>query len=165
MIVLFFAFLLGNFCLSFFFPMTLGNLSIWTPSFFLCYLVLCRYKIEDDRKFYQYIILFSFGYGILYSHYFLLEVVLGFLLAVLLTWLKRYLEMNSISLLLYFILSLLFYETISYACYSFFHLVSFSWYSLWYKISHTILFNCILLELCYVLLEKILGKKKRRMIN
>ncbi len=154
MIIFSLMFLLISFFVSSFFPLTFGNLSFWTPNFFLCYLLLCRYRIKEDRIFYRYVILFGLGYGILCSHYWFFEVVLGVLLSILLTWFKRYLEINYLTLILYFLLCLMFYESVSYLCYSFFHLVSFSWYSLFYKISHTILFNLLLLELGYLFFRK-----------
>ena len=149
-----------------FLPYLSNQLSIFTPLLTLTtiFIITPLYQKKDKK---YYILLFIFGiiYDLFYTNLLFLNALLFTIIGFISKYINKNYEINHIRLIIFLILIIAIYES-SYALILWiFQLVPITLSKVIYKIIHSLLLNCIVGEILYIIINKIPKKYKKISIN
>ncbi len=149
-----------------FLPYLSNQLSIFTPLLTLTtiFIITPLYQKKDKK---YYILLFIFGiiYDLFYTNLLFLNAILFTIIGFISKYINKNYEITHIRLIIFIILIITIYES-SYALILWlFQLVPITLTKVIYKIIHSLLLNCIVGEILYIIINKIPKKYKKISIN
>lgn len=149
-----------------FLPYLSNQLSIFTPLLTLTtiFIITPLYQKKDKK---YYILLFIFGiiYDLFYTNLLFLNAILFTIIGFISKYINKNYEITHIRLIIFIILIITIYES-SYALILWlFQLVPITLSKVIYKIIHSLLLNCIVGEILYIIINKIPKKYKKISIN
>lgn len=149
-----------------FLPYLSNQLSIFTPLLTLTtiFIITPLYQKKDKK---YYILLFIFGiiYDLFYTNLLFLNAILFTIIGFISKYINKNYEITHIRLIIFLILIIAIYES-SYALILWiFQLVPITLSKVIYKIIHSLLLNCIVGEILYIIINKIPKKYKKISIN
>lgn len=152
--------------LSNFLPYLVNDLSMFTPlltqiSIFIIY----PFFRKKEKQYF--IIIFSLGmiYDLFYTNLLFFNGVLFILLGLITKYIYKKLEVNSLRLILYGLIIIASYETLTGLILFIYNIVPITIPKILYKISHSIILNIIYLEAVHLIIEVIPQKYKNISIN
>ncbi len=149
-----------------FLPFLVNDLSIFTPlltvvSIFIIY----PFYRKHEKKYY--IILFIVGiiYDLLYTNLLFFNGILFLVIGLISKFINKNYEVTPLRLIIYIIIIVFFYESITGLILFIFRLVPVTIYKVFYKIIHSLLLNIIYSEILYLIIKLIPEKYKKISIN
>lgn len=149
-----------------FLPFLVNDLSIFTPlltvvSIFIIY----PFYRKHEKKYF--IILFILGiiYDLLYTNLLFFNGILFLGIGSLSKYLYKNYEVTPLRLIIYTIIIIVFYESLTGLILFIFRIVPVTFYKVFYKIIHSLLLNIIYIEIIYFIINLIPEKYKKISIN
>ena len=149
-----------------FLPFLVNDLSIFTPlltvvSIFIIY----PFYRKHEKKYF--IILFILGiiYDLLYTNLLFFNGILFLGIGLLSKYLYKNYEVTPLRLIIYTIIIIVSYESLTGLILFMFRVVPVTFYKVWYKIIHSLLLNIIYIEIVYLIINLIPEKYKKISIN
>ena len=142
-----------------FLPFLVNDLTLFTPMFTLViiFLIYPFYK-KHDNKFFITLFILGIIYDLFYTDLLFLNAVLFLIIGIVVKYIYKYFEVNFYKLILYTILIIIFYESLTGLILFIFNVVPVTIDKVIYKITHSIILNIIYIEIMYLII-KLLPKK------
>lgn len=152
--------------LSNFLPYMPNNLSFFTPLLTIMSLIII-YPLYQKKLNNYYILaaITGFIYDLLYTNLLFFNAILFLVLAFLIKYLYKYLETNYLNLLLYALITIIVYESLTATTLIIFGVTKLTLKAILYKIAHSILLNVTYIELLYLIVNLLPKKYKKININ
>ena len=149
-----------------FLPYLYTNLSIFTPLFTLVSIFMIYPFFKKKEKSY-FIIIFIVGiiYDLLYTNLLFFNGVLFVVIGLLIKYIYKTYEITPLRLILYIIILVTAYESLTGIILLVFNVVPVTFYKVFYKIINSLLLNIIYSELIYLIIKLIPSKYKKISIN
>lgn len=159
--------LIISFCLdgilTNFLPYSVGDLSLFTPlTTIVALVIIYPFFYREDKKYYILGVITGFIYDLFYTNLWFLNGILFLLVSFLVTKLYKLVGSNFFKILFQIFIIIVIYESSYALLILIFNLTPMSLSRLFYKISHSLLFNLIYGEVLYLII-KILPKKWKKM--
>lgn len=147
-------------------PYLVNNLSFFTPMFTLVSLfIIFPFYRKNPTKYYIIVFIIGLIYDLLYTNLLFFNAILFLIIAIVSKYLYRNFEINYFKLIIYVVLIIAFYETLTASIILIFQLVPITVSKLIYKISHSLILNIIYAELIYLIINLIPERFKKISIN
>ena len=147
-------------------PFMVDNLSLLTPLFTLVTVsLLYPYYRKKEKYFFIMIFITGIVYDLFYTNLLFFNGLLFLLIAYISKIIYRNYEMNYFKLIVYIILVITIYESVTGIILFIFNLVPITLNRVFYKITHSLVLNIIYGELVYLILNKLPKKYKKISIN
>ena len=147
-------------------PFLVNNLSLFTPLFTLVSIsLLYPYYRKRERYFFIMIFITGIVYDLFYTNLLFFNGLLFLLIAYISKVIYRNYEMDYLKLIIYIILVITIYESLTGIILFIFNLVPVTVSKVIYKISHSLILNIIYSELIYLTLNILPKKYKKISIN
>ena len=147
-------------------PYLYTNLSIFTPLLTLISIFMIYPFFRKKEKTY-FILIFIIGiiYDLLYTNLLFFNGVLFVIIGLLIKYIYKSYEVTPLRLILYIILLVTSYESITGIILLIYNVVPVTFYKVFYKIINSLLLNTIYAELIYLIIKIIPNKYKKISIN
>ena len=152
--------------LSNYLPYLYTNLSIFTPLLTLISIFMIYPFFRKKEKNY-FIIIFIVGiiYDLLYTNLLFFNGVLFVIIGLLIRYIYKTYEITPLRLILYLIILIISYETLTGLILLIYNVVPVTFYKVFYKIINSLLLNIIYGELIYLIIKLLPTKYKKISIN
>jgi len=149
-----------------FLPYLVNDLSLFTPlltvvSIFIIY----PFYRKNEKKYFITLFILGIIYDLLYTNLLFFNGVLFILIGFISKYINKNYEITPIRLILYTIIIIVSYESLTGLILFIFRVVPVTLYKVWYKIIHSLLLNIIYVELIYLIIKLIPEKFKKISIN
>ena len=152
--------------LSNYLPFMVNDLSLFTPLFTLVSIsLLYPYYRKREKHFFIMIFITGMVYDLFYTNLVFFNGVLFLLIACFSKKVFHTYEMDYLKLIVYLILVIVIYESVTGLILFTFHIVPITFSIVLYKITHSLILNIIYGELVYLILNKLPKKYKKISIN
>ena len=149
-----------------FLPYLVNDLSIFTPMFTLVVIsIIYPYYRKDEKKFFITVFITGLIYDLLYTNLLCFNGLLFLLIGYLSKIIYSNYRMNYLKLIIYIIIIITIYESVTGLVLFIFNLVPISIYKIFYKITHSLILNIIYAEIIYFIFDKVVSKYKKISIN
>ena len=147
-------------------PYLPNNLSLFTPLFTLISIaILYPYYRKKEKCFFIMVFITGIVYDLFYTNLIFFNGLLFLGIAYFSKIVHRNYEMNYLKLIIYIILVVTIYESVTGIILFIFNLVPVTPYKVFYKIIHSLILNIIYGELIYLILNVLPKKYKKISIN
>ena len=147
-------------------PYLVNDLSLFTPLLTVVTIsLLYPYYRKKERYFFIMIFITGIVYDLLYTNLLFFNGLLFLLIAYVSKIIYRNYKINYFKLIIYIVLIITIYESLTGIILFIFNLVPVTFYKVGYKIVHSLLLNIIYAELLFLIINKLPKKYKRISIN
>lgn len=152
--------------LSNFLPYLYTNLSIFTPLLTLIsiFMIYPFFK-KKERNYFVIIFIIGIIYDLLYTNLLFFNGVIFVILGLLIKYIYKTYEITPLRLILYLIILITSYETLTGIILLIYNVVPVTFYKVFYKIINSLLLNIIYGELIYLIIKALPKKYKKISIN
>lgn len=164
-IILIISFILDG-LLTNFLPYLVNDLSLFTPLLTLVsiFMIYPFYK-KKETKYFNILFILGILYDLFYTNLLFFNSILFIIIGIITKYIYKNFEINYLKLIIYIILIITIYETLTGIIILIFDLVPITLERLIYKITHSILLNVIYSEIIYLIIKKLPKKYKKISIN
>ena len=147
-------------------PFLVNDLSLFTPLLTLVSIIIISpFYRKNERKYLITVFAIGFIYDLLYTNLLFFNAVLFFVTALINLKIQKRITMNTINILGEIVILVLIYESLTGIILFTYNMVPVTIYKVFYKITHSLLFNIIYAEVIYWILKIIPTKFKKISIN
>lgn len=147
-------------------PFMVGDLSFFTPLFTLTVIsILYPYYRKKEKYFFIMVFITGIIYDLLYTNLLFFNGLLFIGISYISKLINKNYEMNYLRLIIYIILMITIYETVTALILVIFNLFPITISKVFYKITHSLIINIIYGELIYLILNKLPKKYMKISIN
>ena len=147
-------------------PYLVNDLSIFTPLFTITILFLIYpFYRKNTKLYYLTAIITGFIYDSFYTNLLFFNAIIFFIISVIAKSIYKNYEVSYLRLVVYIIILITSYETITGLILYIFQVVPITPYKVFYKITHSLIINIIYGELIFLILNIIPNKYKKISIN
>ena len=152
--------------LSNYLPYLVNDLSLFTPLFTIIsiFIIYPLYR-KKEKQYFINIFILGMVYDLLYTNLLFYNGVLFIIIGIISRFIIKNFELSYIKLIIYTILIVTLYESLTALLLTIFNMVPITPYSLLYKITHSLIINILYMELLYIILKIIPKKYKEISIN
>ena len=152
--------------LSNFLPFLVNDLSLFTPMFTVVSIfIIYPFYRKQEKKYFISLFILGIIYDLLYTNLLFFNGVLFVSIGALTRYIIKNFELSYIKVILYTLVVIVFYESITAILLLIFNIVTITISSLLYKITHSLIINLIYVELIYLILKLVPKKYKEISIN
>lgn len=164
-IILIISFILDG-LLTNFLPYLVNDLSLFTPLLTLVsiFMIYPFYR-KKETKYFNILFILGILYDLFYTNLLFFNSILFITIGIITKYIYKNFEINYLKLIIYIILIITIYETLTGIIILIFDLVPITLERLIYKITHSILLNVIYSEIIYLIIKKLPKKYKKISIN
>ncbi len=147
-------------------PYLVNELSIFTPMLTVIS-IICIYPFyqKQEKKYYLTIFILGMIYDLMYTNLLFWNGILFLILAIIVRFIYKNYEVTPIRLILYSIIIITIYETLTGIILFTFQLVPVTISKVFYKITHSLILNIIYIEIVYGIIKRIPKRFKKISIN
>ena len=147
-------------------PYLVNDLSYFTPLFTVVSIfIIYPFYRKNNKKYFITIFLLGFIYDLFYTNLLFYNAVIFLIICIIFCFINYNFEINFLKLIIYTVIIVVLYESISAGILFVFNIVPISFDKLFYKISHSLLLNIIYMETIYIVIKIIPKKYKEISIN
>ena len=149
-----------------FLPFLVNDLSIFTPLLTLVSIfIIYPFYRKHEKKYFITIFIVGIIYDLLYTNLLFFNGILFLIIGLISKFINKNYELTSLRLIIYVIIIIFFYESLTGLILFIFRLVPVTIYKVFYKILHSLLLNIIYSEILYLIIKLIPDKYKKISIN
>jgi rod shape-determining protein MreD len=147
-------------------PYLVNDLSLFTPllTVITIFLIYPFYR-KKVNKYYISAFIIGFIYDLFYTNLLFFNAILFLIIAVISNYIYKNFEVTYLKLIIYLVLIITIYETLTCLIILIFNLVPVTFTKLVYKILHSLILNIIYGEIIYLIINKLPKKYKKININ
>lgn len=147
-------------------PYLVNDLSYFTPLFTVVSIfIIYPFYRKNNKKYFITIFLLGFIYDLFYTNLLFYNAVIFLIIGIISRFINKNFETSFLKLIIYTVIIVVLYESISAGILFVFNIVPISFDKLFYKISHSLLLNIIYMETIYIVIKIIPKKYKEISIN
>ena len=147
-------------------PYLVNNLSYFTPLFTVVSIfIIYPFYRKNNKKYFITVFLLGFIYDLFYTNLLFYNAVIFLIIGIISRFINKNFETSFLKLIIYTVIIVVLYESISAGILFVFNIVPISFDKLFYKISHSLLLNIIYMETIYIVIKIIPKKYKEISIN
>ena len=149
-----------------FLPFLVNDLSIFTPLLTLVSIfIIYPFYRKHEKKYFITIFIVGIIYDLLYTNLLFFNGILFLIIGLISKFINKNYELTPLRLIIYVIIIIFFYESLTGLILFIFRLVPVTIYKVFYKILHSLLLNIIYSEILYLIIKLIPDKYKKISIN
>ncbi len=147
-------------------PYLVNDLSYFTPLFTVVSIfIIYPFYRKNNKKYFITVFLLGFIYDLFYTNLLFYNAVIFLIIGIISRFINKNFETSFLKLIIYTVIIVVLYESISAGILFVFNIVPISFDKLFYKISHSLLLNIIYMETIYIVIKIIPKKYKEISIN
>ena len=147
-------------------PYLVNDISYFTPLFTVVSIfIIYPFYRKNNKKYFITIFLLGFIYDLFYTNLLFYNAVIFLIIGIISRFINKNFETSFLKLIIYTVIIVVLYESISAGILFVFNIVPISFDKLFYKISHSLLLNIIYMETIYIVIKIIPKKYKEISIN
>ena len=147
-------------------PYLVNDLSLFTPLFTLISIfIIYPFYRKKEKRYFIHIFILGIIYDLLYTNLLFFTGVLFIIIGLVVKFIVENYELGFIKILIYMIIIIVLYESITVLFLGIYNIVPVSFNKLIYKISHSLIINLIYGELLFIIIKLIPKRLKEISIN
>ena len=147
-------------------PYLVGDLSLFTPLLTVVSIfVIYPFFRKKEKNYFSFIFILGIIYDLFYTNLLFFNAILFLIIGLITKYIYKNFEVNSIRLILYTIILVTSYESITGLILYIYNMVPITMPKVIYKITHSLIINIIYIEIVYFIINKIPKKYKKISIN